>query len=239
MIIIDEKNDYITDRGDYYSIGVINANDSVMIELDKRLHVDGEVFVVGDLTCGDIVSDKRIIVDGNTIANDIQASEIYLMRKSNIRGNMLASENIQLGKAHIAGSIISHNNIHSISELVVLGDISAAVTITAKSSIKVAGNIAVGAVLDAHSELVCKGNVKVAGVEVFTFGRYNNGNFTCILTDDVMSIFKSNGVAEVIENINERIDEVIKDDSDAYEKEKFLVEIKDWVKNIKADIRKE
>jgi len=134
MLIIDKENDYLVDRGDYYSISTINSNDSVIVELDKRLHVDSDIMVAGDLQCGDIVCDGVVTVSGNLLTKDIQADSIFLFGVARIEGNVVVNKNIQFGKANVTGTIISHGGLHSISELYVGRNVSVATTATFKES---------------------------------------------------------------------------------------------------------
>lgn len=238
-MLIDKSNDYITDRGDHYSISILNVNDSLQIELDKRLHVDGDAFIAGDLSCQDLVVDGTIVVNGNVSANDIQANEIYLMKNSVIEGNLVGRSNIQLGRTIVRGSVVSNGNMLTISDIRVVGNTSVAVTLITKGNARFAGDLAVGALLDAHYLLVCKSDVQIAGTKVSKYGRISNGNYVYMITDSVLSIATSNGAADVFENIEDKFLEISKEENETPSKEKFLLDNFSWIRNIAKAIEKE
>lgn len=238
MLIINKDNGYIVDRGDFYSISTINSNDSVVVELDKRLHVDGSVSVAGDMQCEDIVVDGTLTVSGNFLSKNIQADSIFLFGVAKIEGNLLVNRNVQFGKAYITGTLISHGALHSISELVVDKNMSIATTAVLKSSIDVGGDIFIGGMFDAHSSILCGGKVKIAGVEVGTFGRYNNGEYVIVVTDKVLAVKRGTSSAEIIEDYDKHIQRMKNDESYSFkERDDFVMSNKDIFDIISTEIR--
>ncbi len=239
MTTLTKDNDYIVDRGDHYSIATLTVNDSIVIDLDKRLHVENNSYISGDLQCEDIVFDGNIVVAGNTIAKNIQANEMYLMQNSNIKENVLGRVNIQFGRAYIGGSLISNGTILSISDLTVIGNASAATNLVLKGNAKFASNVMAGAFIDAHAGLIIKGNSKMAGVEFGKYGRYTNGKHIFIATESVFAVVENSGVADIYENLDDKVLEIKNGDFEPSLKEKATLDVYSWIKNIAADIRRE
>ena len=238
-MLITKDNDYIEDRGDHYSIPILNVNDSLKIDLDKRLHVESSVFVAGDLDCGDIVVDGLIVVNGNVVASGVQAHEIYFMRNANISGNVLSRTNAQFGRTWIGGSMISNGNVLALSDLSIIGDLSVAVSIHAKGNLKAAANVSIGAMLDVSGEFVCKKEAKIAGSAITTYGKYSDGLFTIVVTDTVIIVGNSKGVADVYDDIDEKLNDLENGEFEHTERDASLYRIIDWVKKIPVEIRKE
>lgn len=238
-MILTKENDYIVDRDDHYSISILNINDSLQVELDKRLHVEGDAFIAGDLSCKDLVVDGTLVVNGNVSANSIQANEIYLMRNSSIEDNLVGRANIQIGRSIVKGSIISNGNLLAVSDITVLGNTSVAVTFIAKGKAKFSGSLAVGALLDAHYSFECNSEVKIAGILVTEYGRISDGKYVYVITDTIMSIGVSNGAADIFENINTKIEELTSGCIQPTDREKFILDNYKWIRNIASSIKKE
>lgn len=234
---IDNTYDYIVDMGDHYSIAMLNINESLAIELDKRLHVGTTMFISGDLSSNvDIVVDGPIVANGAIAIKGIQASDIYFMRDATIDGNILSRSNIHIGRCNIKGDVVANNSIHFVSSAIIVGDISAAVNLVAKSSIKVSGNISTGGTLDAHSSIECNGGIRMAGKNVSKYCRYNNGRFTCVATDNVYSIFNDTLVAEVVEDIEDKAEDIMDLDREPTDREKFILSISSWIPGVTRKI---
>jgi len=235
---LNKDSDYIEDRGDHYSISLLNINDSLTIDLDKRLHVETNVFIAGDLQCDEIIVGGSMIVNGNTIAKVIQANEVYLIRNVSVENSILGRANIQLGKSVISGTLISNGNLLATSDVRVKGNTSVALSMLVKGNALFNGKVSVGAVLDASYELFCNDEVRISGIPVTKYGRYSDGEYVFVVTDNMMSISVSSGLSEIYDNMAEKIEFVKNPDTDLTNKEKSLLKCVSWIENISEDIRK-
>ena len=233
---LKKDNQYLTEHDDHYSISVLNINDSLSIDLDKRLHVESDIFISGDLECSDISCTGNIIVNGDVIAKNITGEEIFLMRNSAISGNIHGKKNIQFGKAIVMGTVISNGNILAVSELKVHKDISAAVSLVCRSNAHFMGRVSAGAVLDVAYKLMCEDEIKIAGTKVNKYGRFSDSRNVFIVTDTVLLICVSSGLAEVYENIDTQLAYVHNLSAEPTDKEKSLIEYSPWIKNVAVDI---
>jgi len=92
---------------------------------------------------------------------------------------------------------------------------------------------------DAHSKVRCAGEVKIAGVEVKTFGRYNDGEYVAVVTDNVLAVTRNGSSAEIIEDYHEYIENINNDIDHVFkERDEFIINNKHIFDVIASKIKK-
>lgn len=235
-MVINKNNRYLEEKEDHYVMSNLFVNDDLTIELDKRLHVVGNVFIAGGLTKGTISADGTIVIYGLVQCDSLQGHKIACHGQAFIEKDIVVTESLLMNNASIKGTVVSNGNIIFNKDSFISGNISAKDILVAKGSLGVSGNIAAGTLIDIHNSFRCGGEMRVMGRTFTEYGRLSTGEETIILADNMGFVINGNYVVRATDDIDKALHS---DDAKDCAKGKTIWEKRDWICNIKNKVEKE
>ncbi len=211
MQTISKTYPYLVEEDDYYRISSISTGDDVSIELDKRLHVENDIFIAGGLTSNvDLSAGRVVIVHGMVSIKGIQATALKMLNRVSIVGDLLSRESVILGAISVEGNMISFGNVKLVSVCNVTGKAALKGTIETNGTFAVDGLLYVDGVLNAK-DTISVGTFKVNGKKCTKYLRYVSNQYTMVMYDESMSILIPDVGWKYFKNIKE-LTEVPKDE---------------------------
>lgn len=188
MIKISKDYIYLTEENDHYKASNLIVSDDVIIELDKRLHIEGDIFVAGGLTSNvEIDADGVIVISGTINAIGIQGSSIKMLGRINIAGDFLSRESCILGATNIEGTMISYGTLTLLSDCSIGEKAAFKGLIDSNYRLNVNGLLYIDGVLEAKGAISAK-SCKVNNVDVSKYARFVSADYTVVMYDDMISL---------------------------------------------------
>jgi len=163
MLTIDKNYSYITRHDDHYSVDTIMSSDSVTIELDKPLVVQGNVNICGFLFCEDLSINGSAIISEGLAGNAVSAESIVVKGSTIISESLYTKDLMRLGPSQLKGTILSDRNIQILGQADIEGNIGAGQILDLRGDVVAQGRVMAGLVATIRNTFSVDGDMKIHG----------------------------------------------------------------------------